>query len=130
VNGVACGRRVAKLWSGGGIFLCRHCYRLVYGSQREEVWARTVRRSNKVRQRIGGASVLVAPLPPKSKGMWHQTYERMRQRAMRADEAFANQTERLLAQLYTPNCAKPDRGRVTPRRGRRPPARAERHLRL
>jgi hypothetical protein len=31
---VGCGRRVAILYSGG-IFACRHCYRLAYPSQRE-----------------------------------------------------------------------------------------------
>jgi len=33
---VGCGRRVAILY-GGGIFACRHCYRLAYPSAREDV---------------------------------------------------------------------------------------------
>jgi hypothetical protein len=33
VNGIACGRRVAKLHGPGRYFLCRHCYRLAHGSQ-------------------------------------------------------------------------------------------------
>jgi hypothetical protein len=28
VNGIACGRRVSKLYGPGRYFLCRHCYRL------------------------------------------------------------------------------------------------------
>src|SRR5271169_1319672 len=33
-NGVYCGRRVAKLYGGGRLFACRHCYRLGYAVQR------------------------------------------------------------------------------------------------
>ena len=36
VNGIACGRRVAKLYGAGTYFLCRQCYRLAYASQRED----------------------------------------------------------------------------------------------
>ncbi|MGZ9103709.1 MAG: hypothetical protein ACXW3Y_12655 [Rhodoplanes sp.] len=32
VRGVACGRRVAKLYRPGRYFLCRHCYRLAHAS--------------------------------------------------------------------------------------------------
>jgi hypothetical protein len=34
---VDCGRRIALLYSGGGPFACRHCYRLAYASQNEAV---------------------------------------------------------------------------------------------
>jgi hypothetical protein len=34
VNGIACGRRVAKLHGPGHYFLCRHCYCLAYASLR------------------------------------------------------------------------------------------------
>ena len=36
VNGIACGHRVTKLHGAGTYFLCRHCYRLAYASQRED----------------------------------------------------------------------------------------------
>ena len=37
VNGVACGRRVAKLAVCiGALFLCRHCHRLGHASQGED----------------------------------------------------------------------------------------------
>jgi hypothetical protein len=36
---VGCGRCVAILY-GGGIFACRHCYRLAYASSREEAGGR------------------------------------------------------------------------------------------
>jgi hypothetical protein len=46
VNGIACGRRVAKLHGPGRYFLCRHCYRLGHASQVEDRWDRALRRAN------------------------------------------------------------------------------------
>jgi hypothetical protein len=103
VNGIACGRRVVKLCGSGRYFLCRHCYRLGYSSQSENAWDRTLRRANKIRQRLGGDPGLAALFPPKPKGMWRRTYDRLREHAftieMQADEAFERQAERLLARL-------------------------------
>jgi len=103
VNGIACGRRVAKLHGPGRYFLCRHCYRLAHASQGEDPWDRTLRRANKIKQRLGGDPGMAAPFPPKPKGMWRRTYERLRERAfedeMRADQAFAVRAERLLARI-------------------------------
>jgi len=106
VSGIACGRRVAKLYGPGRYFLCRHCYRLAHASQGEGTWDRTLRRANKIKQRLGGDPGMAAPFPPKPKGMWRRTYDRLRERAfedeMRADEAFALQAERLLARIDNP----------------------------
>jgi len=106
VNGIACERRVAKLHGPGRYFLCRHCYRLAHASQGEGEWDRTLRRANKIKQRLGGDPGMAAPFPPKPKGMWWRTYERLRERAfddeMRADEAFALRAERLLARIDNP----------------------------
>ena len=101
VNGTVCGRRVAKLYGPGRYFVCRHCYRLAYASQSEDAQRRSMRRATKIRQRLGGNAGTASPLPPKPKGMWRRTYERLREQALdaeeRADEALLPYVARLLA---------------------------------
>lgn len=101
VNGTACCRRVAKLYGPGRYFLCRHCYRLAHSSQSEDAQRRSMRRASKIRQRLGGNAGTASPLPPKPKGMWRRTYERLREQALnaeeRADEALLPYVARLLA---------------------------------
>jgi hypothetical protein len=103
INGVACGRRVGKLYGAYKYFLCRHCYRLAYGSQSEGEWDRSLRRANKIRMRLGGDPGMASPFPHRPKGMWRRTYARLRNEAfeveLEADEAFAIRAERLLAQI-------------------------------
>ncbi len=100
-NGHACGRRVAKLHCPGRYFLCRHCYRLGHASQIEPIWDRALRRANKIRERLGGEPCVAAPFPPRPKGGWRRTYDRLRKRAFEfeliADETFALRAERLWA---------------------------------
>ena len=100
VNGVGCGRRVAKLYAGDRYFLCRHCYRLAYTSQREDEWGRALRRADKSRQRLGADrrdQLGACTRPP---GMWHRTYARLLDEATAAqataDELFVQRVSRLL----------------------------------
>jgi hypothetical protein len=62
------------------MYLCRRCHQLAYQSQSENAADRAQRSAGKIRQRLGGDPDRGAPLPPKPKGMWARTYERLRRR--------------------------------------------------
>jgi hypothetical protein len=77
VNEVPCGRRVAKLYLKGRYFLCRHCQDLGYSSQQEAQWHATLRRCQRIRQKLGGTANMTEPFPGKPKGMHLRTYLRL-----------------------------------------------------
>ena len=72
-----CGRRVAKLYLGGTIFACRHCYRLAYSSQRENMGGRATRRADKIRDRLKWEPGILNGHGIKPKGMHWRTYQRL-----------------------------------------------------
>jgi hypothetical protein len=78
-----CGRRVAILY-GGEIFACRHCYQLAYDSQREAPHHRAVTRAQAIRRKLGGTVSLFERFPEKPKGMHWSTYQRLRMKAVEA----------------------------------------------
>lgn len=71
-----CGRRVAILY-GGGIFACRHCYRLAYSSQRETWDDRATRRADRIRNKLGWEPGILNGEGLKPKGMHWRTFERL-----------------------------------------------------
>ena len=77
--GAGCGRRVAILYGPGRYFLCRHCYDLVYESQRENAMYRALHKAQAIRERLGGSANMMEPFPEKPKGMHHETYWRLRE---------------------------------------------------
>jgi hypothetical protein len=85
VNGIACRLRVAKIYGVGTYFLCRHCYRLAYASQREDRYDRALRRANNIRMRLGGEPGMASGFPARPKGMHHRTYERLQSAASNAE---------------------------------------------
>ena len=72
-----CGRRVAKLYLGGTIFACRHCYRLAYSSQRENLDGHATRRADKIRDRLKWVPGILNGHGIKPKGMHMRTYQRL-----------------------------------------------------
>lgn len=71
-----CGQRVAILY-GGGIFACRHCYRLAYPSQRESPDHRALRRADRIRARLGWEPGILNGDGCKPKWMRWRTFQRL-----------------------------------------------------
>ena len=71
-----CRRQVAILF-GGGIFACRHCYRLAYPSQREALHDRAARRADKIRERLEWEPGILNGEGLKPKGMHWKTFNRL-----------------------------------------------------
>lgn len=73
-----CGRRVAILYDGS-IFVCRHCLKLVYSSQRERIAERAARRADRIRDKLGWEPGLSNGTEPwnRPKGMHRTTFERL-----------------------------------------------------
>jgi hypothetical protein len=99
VNGIACKRRVTKLYGAGTYFLCRHCYRLAYASQSEDRYDRALRRANNIRMRLGGEPGMVSAFPARPKGMHQRTYQRLQSAALSAEIYAQERLVIALAQL-------------------------------
>jgi hypothetical protein len=73
-----------RLWTargnplrGGGIFACRHCYRLAYPSAREDLCDRAARRADRLRARLGWEPGILKGNGGKPKWMRWRTFERL-----------------------------------------------------
>jgi hypothetical protein len=69
---------VTKLYAGGRLFACRHCYDLAYASQQESLRERGLFKSQKIRMDLGGSPNMLEEFPDKPKGMQWRTYDRIR----------------------------------------------------
>ena len=72
-----CGRRAAILF-GGATFVCRHCRRLAYESQRETAGDRAIRRADAIRERLGWQAGILNPDGWKPRGMHWRTFWRLK----------------------------------------------------
>jgi hypothetical protein len=103
-NGIHCGRRVAKLYSGGRLFACRHCYRLNYAIQRggpmDRAHHRLARLHRKLAADYDGPDW---PPPPKPKWMRWKTYSHIVQQIETGQEqldvVFTAGAQRMLARM-------------------------------
>jgi hypothetical protein len=84
-NGRYCGRQVAKLYGGGKLFACRHCYGLSYASQQESSRDRGLHRAQAIRRRLEGSLSIMDEFPAKPKGMHWRTYESLHRRYEKAE---------------------------------------------
>ena len=91
-----CTRQVAQLYMRAGRFACRHCQRVAYSSQSEDVMARTWREQRRIETRLGDDW-------QRPKGMRQRTYERLLDELddcqERKDLAFNDALARLLGQM-------------------------------
>lgn len=92
---LGCGKRVAILYDHPRGFRCRHCCNLDYKSHRERAYARMLRRSRRIRARVGGDVNLVNLFPPRPRGMHWATYERL----LRAEAALWGEISSAAARL-------------------------------
>ena len=101
VNGVYCGRRVAKLYGADRYFLCRHCYRLAHASQRERRHGPSTKAGEQDPRPPRGRSRHGLAVSLRPNAMWRRTYERLKGQVfaaeMEADDSLAVHVGRLLA---------------------------------
>ncbi len=104
VNGMACGRRVAKLYLRRRYFLCRHCHDLTYASRQETGLIGALRKCQRIRRKLGGSANMTEPFPQRPKGMHFETYMRLILEYEKADaeytRAMMEDLERLTGRIF------------------------------
>jgi hypothetical protein len=89
VNGVACGRRVAKLYLRGRYFLCRHCHDLTYASRQQRSALKVAeRKCRRIRRKLGRSLSVDEPFPRRPKRMHPRTYLRLFEEYEKAHEEY------------------------------------------
>jgi hypothetical protein len=91
-----CARQVAQLYMRAGRFACRHCQRVAYSSQAEDVLDRTWRKQQRLEAKLGENW-------RRPKGMRQRTYERLVNGVTdceeRREQAFCMAAQRLFSGL-------------------------------
>jgi hypothetical protein len=127
-DGQCCGRRVAKLYPRGHVFVCRHCCGLAYASQSENPRHRALSKSQKIRMRLGGSPSILELFPEKPSRMHRRTYGRLFNKAAAAQERWIalerdymrRHYPRVLHDESAPGDSFPSQPRTRPVRQRRP----------
>jgi hypothetical protein len=91
-----CARRVRKLFlpPRRQCVGCRNCHRLTYDSRKQCADGRYWSNMQKIYRRLGGDAFNDSQFPPKPKGMWTRTYERLMEKA---DELPERRLRRLIS---------------------------------
>lgn len=95
-SGRRCGQRSTKLYLWSHRYRCRRCHRLTYRSQHEDALSRAIRRTDKAFGKLGAVRTDNSLSPPKPKGMWWSTYDRLYADAMYADRSLCTIAEESL----------------------------------
>jgi hypothetical protein len=77
--------RFAVPAAAGPVLRLLHCCQLSYESRSQNARLRAITKVQKIRRRLGGASLLEL-FPEKPRGMWWRTYRRLCEEAQRAEE--------------------------------------------
>jgi hypothetical protein len=91
-----CGKRAARLYCAAEIFKCRRCHNLVYATQRLTPFGRTLRRAQRIRQKLGGSPNIATTFPKKPKRMRWFTYLRLYDQAREAESVVVGHLKALL----------------------------------
>lgn len=91
-----CGYRAARLYLRREL-QCRDCHGLAYPSTRRDGIDRLRTKARALRQQLGGGDVAI---PPRPKGMWRTTYERLVRELVEVETALWSQLGARVDRLY------------------------------
>jgi len=83
-----CHRRIMILYLATAGLGCRHCLNLTYASRNEGRTDQLLRSVRNSRKKVGAATDLSTPIPPKKKWQQNKKYNRLRKKAERYEIKF------------------------------------------
>ena len=87
-NCPGCNRRSAILYEKQQEFLCRICHKLPYKSQMEGKIDTLIRRTKKIRKRLGDYDDLSEVITCKPKGMHWKTFQKLKKKELAASQEY------------------------------------------